>query len=173
MNKVLLAYWPQQGNVEQVAGKISEKLNNLTVVAKTIDTVTSQDLQDADNWIIGGSTVGSHVWMDADDTNRWNDFFKLLDTVDLKSKVVAFYGLGDQILYPHHFVDGLGIFQEEFEKRNANIVGRWPIEGYSFYDSEGMIDKKFYGLALDEDQEPEHTDTRLEKWLEQIKPDFK
>lgn len=168
-----MAFWPLQGNVEQVARKISKKLINSILVIKSIDKVTVQDLEDCDNWIIGGSTVGSHVWMDADDSNKWNTFFKSMDSIDMKSKVVAFYGLGDQILYPHHFVDGLGVFQEEFEKRNAKIVGHWPIEGYNFYDSDGMADKKFYGLALDEDQEPELTDGRLTKWLDEVVSSFK
>ena len=135
MSKILLMYWPEGGNVENVSGKISDKLTGFEVLAKPISRVTPQDLNDYDNWIVGGSTVGSHVWMDADDSNRWHDYFKKLDSVNLRSKVIAFYGLGDQILYPHHFVDGLGVFQEEFTQRDARIVGQWPVDGYNFTDS--------------------------------------
>lgn len=173
MNKVLLVFWPLQGNVEGATAKIAEKLENYTVQAKTITDVSVEDLKEYNNWIIGGSTVGSHVWMEADDSNKWFAFFNMLDKVDMNAKTVAFYGLGDQILYPHHFVDGLAVFQEEFAKRNANIVGQWPIEGYNFYDSEGMKDGKFFGLALDEDQEPEKTADRISTWLEQITPAFR
>jgi len=97
----------------------------------------------------------------------------LLDEIDMTGKTIAFYGLGDQILYPSHFVNGLGIFQEEFEKRNAKIVGQWPVEGYDFYDSEGMKEDNFFGLALDEDNQEELTEERLTKWLELIKKEFK
>jgi flavodoxin I len=173
MSKILLMYWPEKGNVEGVAEKIADKLNDWEVVTKPINRVTPQDLHDFDNWIIGGSTVGSHVWMDADDSNRWHDYFKKLDSVNLGAKVIAFFGLGDQILYPHHFVDGLGVFQEEFAKRNANIVGQWPVDGYNFSDSEGVTDKHFFGLALDEDQQPEHTGERIEKWLGLVKKEFR
>ena len=165
-------YWPEKGNVETVSEKIADKLNDWEVVIKPITRVTPQDLHDFDNWIVGGSTVGSHVWMDADDSNRWHDYFKKLDSVNLRTKVIAFYGLGDQILYPHHFVDGLGVFQEEFAKRNANVVGRWPVDGYTFYDSEGVEDKHFFGLALDEDQQPELTGERIEKWLGLLMKEF-
>lgn len=172
MNKVLLVYWPLQGNVEGAIGKIAESLKNYSVQAKAITEVSVEDLKENNNWIVGGSTVGSHVWMDADDSNKWFAFFNMLDEVDLKTKTVAFIGLGDQILYPHHFVDGLAVFQEEFTKRNANIVGQWPTEGYSFSDSDGIEDGKFFGLALDEDQEPEKTMQRISQWLEQVTPSF-
>jgi flavodoxin I len=173
MSKVLLMYWPEKGNVENVSAKIAEQMNDYEVEVKPITRITPQDLNDYDNWILGGSTVGSHVWMDADDSNRWHEYFKKLDTVNLNSKVVAFFGLGDQILYPHHFVDGLGVFDEEFGKRDAHVVGQWPTKGYNFYDSEGMKDDHFFGLALDEDQQPELTDERIARWLGMIKKDFK
>jgi len=172
MNKVLLVYWPEKGNVEQVSGKISAKLNDCIVVTKSIVNVTQDDLKESDNWIVGGSTVGSHIWEDADDSNKWFEFFKLIDDIEKTNKVVAFYGLGDQILYPHHFVDGLAVLQEEFEKRNIKIVGHWPTEGYKFYDSEGMKDDMFFGLPLNEDHEPELTNERLDKWLSLIRKDF-
>jgi flavodoxin I len=92
--------------------------------------------------------------------------------VNLKSKVVAFFGLGDQILYPNHFVDGLGVFQEEFTKRDAFIIGQWSTEGYHFSDSEGVSGNHFFGLALDQDQQPELTGERIDQWLELIKPKF-
>ena len=166
-------YWPEKGNVENASAKIADRLNDHEVELKPITRITPQDLNDYDNWIVGGSTVGSHVWMDADDSNRWHDYFRKLDTVNLNNKVVAFFGLGDQILYPHHFVDGLGVFEEEFGKRNAHVVGQWPVEGYNFYDSEGMKDNRFFGLALDEDQQPELTDDRISRWLEILKKEFK
>ncbi|MCF8368997.1 MAG: flavodoxin domain-containing protein [Bacteroidales bacterium] len=172
MNKVLLVFWPREGNVEVVADKMLSRFNNSMIKKITVTDVTVNDLKAYDNWIVGGSTVGSHVWEDADDSNKWFEFFKLLDTVDLKNKVVAFYGLGDQILYPHHFVDGLGVFQEEFEKREVKIIGQTPTEAYNFEDSDGQRDGLFYGLALNEDHEAELTDERLDRWFEQIKKDF-
>jgi len=173
MKKVALIYWPEGGNVEAVADKIIEHYGSDTITKYSIANINKDDLTESGNWIIGGSTVGSHVWEDADDSNKWNDLFKMLDKIDLGNKIVAFYGLGDQVLYPSHFLNGLGIFQEEFEKRKANIVGQWPVEGYDFYDSEGMKDNRFFGLALDEDNQEELTDERITKWLEIIKKEFK
>lgn len=173
MNKVLLVYWPEEGSVEKVANKFASRFERSNIKIVSVAKITSNDLNAYDNWIIGGSTVGSHVWQDADDSNIWFEFFKLLNKIDLTTKIVAFYGLGDQVLYPHHYVDGLGVFQEEFETRKANIVGQWPIDGYKFYDSDGMNNKMFFGLALDEEQQPEKTDERIDKWLARIQKHFK
>ncbi|GAB4329766.1 MAG: flavodoxin [Bacteroidales bacterium] len=174
MKKALLIYWPKGGNVEYAAGKIADLAGEEVEVKTTLLTdVTAELLQSYTNLIVGGSTVGSHVWEEASDSYKWGDFFKLLDQVDLKNKVVAFFGLGDQILYPNHFVDGLGIFEEQFSKRGANITGRWPVEGYQFTESEGVKDGMFFGLALDEDHQSELTEERIKNWLKQISADFR
>ena len=121
MKKIALIFWPEGGNVDESGDQIITRFSDNEISKISISNVTKENLNEYDNWIVGGSTVGSHVWEDAEDTNLWNDFFKLLDDVDTNGKVVAFYGLGDQVLYPHHFVDGLGVFQEEFDKRNIKF----------------------------------------------------
>jgi len=173
MNNTLLVYWPKDGNVETIALKLKDKFQGGDFIKKALSEIKLEDLKTFDNWIVGGSTVGSHVWEAADDSNKWHEFFKMMDEVDMSAKVVAFYGLGDQVLYPNHFVDGLGIFQEEFSKRNTKIVGQWPAGGYTFTDSEGVENDMFFGLALDEDHEENLSDERLDKWLEIIGKEFK
>jgi flavodoxin I len=172
MKKIALIFSPEGGNVDLSGDQIVARFNDAEITKISINSITPEILSKYDNWIVGGSTVGSHVWEDADDSNKWNDFFKMLDDVDNNGKVVAFYGLGDQVLYPHHFVVGLGVFQEEFEKRNFRIVGKWPSDGYEFIDSEGVKDGYFYGLALDQDQQSELSDERIDQWLEIIKKEF-
>lgn len=54
-----------------------------------------------------------------------------------------------------------------------NVVGFWPIKGYSFYYSTAEMDGKFVGLAIDEDSQPELTEERINKWVEQLKGEFK
>ena len=172
MKKIALIFWPEEGNVDVSGDQILTRFGDNEIIKISIAHTTKEILNEYDNWIVGGSTVGSHVWEDADDTNKWHDFFKLLDEIDTNGKIVAFYGLGDQVLYPHHFVDGLGVFQEEFEKRNIKIVGQWSAEGYDFTDSEGIKDGYFFGLALDQDQQSELSDERIDQWLEIIKKEF-
>jgi flavodoxin I len=173
MSKIALIYWPEGGNVEAVADKFIGHFAAKEIIKMSLGKLDIKILQECNHWIVGGSTVGSHVWEDANDSNKWNEFFHLLDKIDFSKKTVAFYGLGDQILYPNHFVDGLGILQEEFEKRKAKIVGRWPVKGYEFYDSNGVKEGMFFGLALDQDHQEELTDTRINEWIEIVGPEFR
>ena len=80
MKKILLIYWPEEGNVEHISKTIAKKLSDDKVVRRSIIDITPDDLTGFDNWIVGGSTVGSHVWEDADDSNKWNEFFKKLES---------------------------------------------------------------------------------------------
>ncbi len=172
MKKIALIYSPKGGNVDKVSKIISGKFNPDQIIRTSITDLDIKVLEDTDYWLVGGSTVGTHNWEDAEDINMWHKFFKLLDPIDMKTKTVAFFGLGDQILYPHHFVDSLGEFQEEFSNRNTKIVGQWPIEGYKFIHSDGVENKMFFGLALDEDNQAKLTEGRVDKWLVGIKKEF-
>ena len=172
MKKIAIIYSPKGGNVDKASKIISGKFNPDQIIRTSITDLDIKVLEDADYWLVGGSTVGSHNWEDAEDINMWHRFFKMLDSIDMKTKTVAFFGLGDQILYPHHYVDSLGEFQEEFSNRNTKIVGQWPIDGYKFIHSDGVENKMFYGLALDEDNQDELTEGRIEKWLMEVKKEF-
>jgi len=45
-----------------------------------------------------------------------------------------------------------------------------PTNDYSFSDSEAVENGKFLGLALDDINESDKTETRIDTWLEAIKP---
>ena len=45
-----------------------------------------------------------------------------------------------------------------------------PTEGYTFEDSPAVKGGKFVGLALDNENEADKTDERIDAWLAQIKP---
>ena len=169
MNKTGLFYWPKQGNVETCANKIYEQFDKSEIDLHSIDEASKMDLANYKMIIVGGSTVGADVWEKASDNNIWFDFFSKLEEAGLKGKPVAIFGLGDQILYPDHFVDGMMIIKKEFDKVGAKLIGRWSTEGYDFTGSESIEEDKFIGLALDEDQQDELSDERVKTWVDQIK----
>lgn len=168
MKKIGLFYWPKGGNVETCARKIYDRFDEERIEIHSIDEIKDVNAEDFDFLIVGGSTVGADVWENADDNNRWFDFFAKIDHSDVKGKPVALFGLGDHILYPDNFVDGMMIMKKEFDRFGAEIVGRWPVEGYDFTGSDAVEDNKFVGLALDEDQQGERTGERIDRWVEQI-----
>ncbi len=172
MKKIALLYWGKGGSVEKTAKKVYEQFNPEII---DIFDLESFDLNNIDNYemlILGAATIGADHWEDASTNNLWNKFFREIETKDLSGKAVAFFGLGDQVLYPEHFVDGLGLFQKELSKTNAKIIGRWPTDGYDFTGSEGVENDMFYGLAIDENNQWDLTDERVKEWTDQLKKEM-
>ena len=52
----------------------------------------------------------------------------------------------------------------------ANVIGGVSTDGYTFDDSESVVDGKFVGLALDEVNEDNKTDERIDAWVAEIQP---
>ncbi len=172
MKKIIVLFWGKNGNVEHVARKVYAMFDDAVcdisdVASFDVDTLNNYELM-----IFGGSTIGAENWFDAKNDNEWNRFFRNVESKDLSGIKVAFFGLGDQVLYPDHFVDALGVFQENALKMNANIIGQWPTEGYDFTDSDGVADGKFFGLAIDEDRQYELTDERVKTWTDILKKEM-
>ncbi|BAO00731.1 flavodoxin [Candidatus Pantoea carbekii] len=95
-------------------------------------------------------------------------FFPTLRKIDFNGKKIALFGCGDQEDYAEYFCDAMGIIHDII-KPSATLIGKWPTKGYYFESSKGLADKKhFFGLAIDEDRQPELTDARIEKWVQQL-----
>jgi flavodoxin I len=172
MKKSLLIYWPKGGNVDRAAHLIAGSLGGITL--QLVSEVDIDSLPDYDLIILGGSTVGSENWEEAEESNVWGPFFYKMENQGLRLEhtYVAFFGLGDQVLYPDHYVDGLGLLKEEFSKFGAKLIGRWPSKGYEFTGSLGLDGDAFVGLALDEDHQPELTLSRIDAWVAQLKQEM-
>jgi len=169
MKKVLILFWGKGGNVERAARKVYAmfppgQTDIFDVVSFDVSTINNYYLI-----ILGGSTVGAELWIDVKDDNEWNRFFRTVENIDLTGKYVAFFGLGDQVLYPDHYVDALGIFKDEMAKTGVKLIGEWPTEGYRFTNSDGAEGNRFFGLALDEDRQAELTGDRVKKWTDMLK----
>jgi flavodoxin I len=152
---------------------ICEKVGNEKFDLILIDEQTDPELLSKYKKIIFGiSTVGRDSW-DAKYTKIGWDFFlpKLYD-FDFSKKTVAIFGLGDHILYANTFVDAMGALAGVVEENGASLVGKCSPEGYTFSESEALVDDIFLGLPIDEDNEEELTDERLTNWLKKISGDF-
>lgn len=170
MGKTILMYWPKAGNVETCANVIRKNFSDLEM--KPIDEVTIDDLKAYDQYIVGSSTVGSETWDNTDNSDPWSSFIKKTDDLGITDKTIALYGLGDQIRWPKHYVDGMAVLFDHFVKRGAKLIGKWPVEGYHHEESEAQDGDFFCGLALDEDHQPELSQERVKKWVKQIKEEF-
>jgi flavodoxin I len=69
-------------------------------------------------------------------------------------------------------LDAPGIIYERIKEKGATFVGAWPTDGYNFEASKAVINGKFLGLAIDEDNQKDLTAGRIEKWAAQLKSEF-
>ncbi len=173
MKKVILLYWGMGGNVERTAHKVYNMFDPLTIDISDVVSFDINNLENYDLMILGHSTIGAEDWQEAKADNEWNAFFRNIEEKGITNIVAASFGLGDQVLYPDHFVDSLGIYNMEMETLGIKTIGRWPTEGYKYTDSDGEKDGKFYGLALDVDNEPELSEKRISQWTDAIKKKLK
>ena len=172
MKKIVLLYWGKGGNVEKTAHKVYNMFDPEGIDLFDVASFDANTLGNYELMILGHSTIGAENWDDAAADNEWNRFFRKVESKGDYNIIAASFGLGNQILYPDHFVDGLGIYKDEMEKLGIKMIGKWPSSGYKFTDSDGEKDGFFYGLALDADNETKLTEERIKDWTDVIKKEI-
>lgn len=169
MSKIGVFYGPSKGSVEKIAQMIANEFGAAQTELILIDSATAADVERFDKLIFGISTIGKSNWDSDYKESGWDSFMTKLDEIDWKKKVVAIFGLGDNLTYPLHFVDSIGWLYENLEKFDVKIVGHCDIEGYQFEESQAIRDGKFLGLPVDEDNEAELSSTRVSNWVSQLR----
>ena len=165
MGKTIVVYGSSTGTCEAIAGKIAEKLG---VEAINVSDLTADVIAENDNLLIGTSTWGAGELQD-----DWYDGVDTLKGADLSGKVVAVFGCGDSASYSDTFCGAMKELYDAAKAGGATVVGEVDIDGYTFDDSDAVVDNKFVGLALDDINEDDKTDSRIDAWLEQINGSLK
>ncbi len=155
------------GATQDVAEAIAQELTHETELVNITDA-SNEDFEDSTNLILGTST-----WGDGELQDDWEDFIENLDTIDFTGKKVALFGLGDQESYYDTFVGGLGILYEKVKERGATIIGDGIDSGsFDFGESSALVNDKFVGLVVDEDNQSELTEDRIKEWIAKINSSF-
>ncbi len=164
MSKVAIFYGSTTGNTETAAKQLAEKLG-----ADVFDVANgpADKLAEYNNLIFGTST-----WGVGDLQDDWETFISDVEGADLNGKVVAIFGYGDGMTYGDSFVDGIGTIYEAVKDKGCKVVGAIDTDGYDYDGSTAEIDGKFVGLPLDEENQCDMTDDRIDAWVEQLKPEF-
>lgn len=161
MTKIAIVFGSSTGTTESVASKIQSHFDNAELF--NADGVNAKDLENFDFLIFGASTTGV-----GDLQDDWEILLPSIEKLDLKNKKVALFGLGDSASFSTSFAGGMRVIYDALNKKTT-FIGAVPTDGYEFDDSEAIIDDKFVGLALDEDNEYDKTDERIEKWVAELK----
>ena len=102
----------------------------------------------------------------------WYDGVKAVKAANLNGKTVAIFGCGDSEGYSDTFCGGMGELYNAAKEAGAKVIGKVSTDGYTYDDSEGVVDGQFVGLALDEVNEDDKTDERIDAWVAAIKPEL-
>jgi flavodoxin I len=168
MAKIGLFFGTQTGNTETLAETIQEAMGGTGAVdVMDISQVEPEDFAAYEYLIIGCPT-----WNVGELQRDWEGFYDELDKINFTGKKVAYFGAGDQMGYADNFQDAMGILEEKISQLGGKTVGQWPTEGYDFSESKAVCNGQFVGLALDEDNQPELTAERIQKWTSQLKSAF-
>lgn len=160
---VAVIYGSAMGNTESAANIIAEKLGISDVL--NIADINADKINSYDKLICGTSTWGS-----GDLQDDWDGFD--FSGLSLSGKVVAVFGMGDSESYSDTYCGGMGKLAQNLKDAGATLVGKVSTDGYTFESSDAVVDGKFVGLALDNDNQEDQTEARIDAWIAQIKPQF-
>ncbi|MEH6453683.1 MAG: flavodoxin FldB [Psychromonas sp.] len=163
--KIGLFYGSSTCYTEIAAEKIQASIGESLVDIFNIKTDPISKINDYDILILGIST-----WDYGELQEDWGAIWDELESVNVKDKIIALYGLGDQDGYSEWFIDAVGMLHEQLEPQNPKFIGYWPTQGYDFIASKALTEDKqhFMGLALDEDSQYELSEQRIDEWSLQI-----
>ena len=160
MKQVGIFFGSSSGKTAAVAARIYEKIGKERSDLRDVEQAAPADLLAYELLILGIST-----WGIGELQEDWGGFLAAVQHLDLSGKKVALFGLGDQESYPKSFADALGLLYEALLKTGCRFIASWPVDGYAYERSSAVQGGAFVGLVLDEDNQPELSDQRLDSWL--------
>ena len=172
MERIAIFFGPLNGSVHRIAKLVASKIGAEKVDLIHIASATAADLDKYTKIIFGISTIGKDTWQQKFDNTDWSHFFPVVTSFDFTGKRVAIFGLGDHITYAYHFVDSMGLLGKAIRNQGGEIFGKVSTDGYTFQDSEAIVEGKFIGLPVDEDFESELTEERVSAWIESLMKEF-
>lgn len=164
MSKIAVFYGSTTGTCESLAGVIAGKLGVSDVFSAADLGATS--ISEYDVLILGTST-----WGDGELQDDWYEAVESLKAANLSGKKIALFGCGDSASYPDTFCGAMGIIYEACE--GATIIGKgMSLEGYSFSQSQAVVDGAWVGCAIDEVNESDLTEARIDAWIAMLKAEL-
>jgi flavodoxin I len=157
------------GTSMKVADALAEAFDVEEVINMEEDFDDIDELLECDILFLGSST-----WGQGDVHFSWVDVLLEIDDegIDFSGKKVAFFGAGDCKKHGEHFCSALGKLYKTFTKAGAEPFGAVDKSDYSYEFSLAEIDGKFCGLGIDEHNESEKTEERIENWIEVLKKEI-
>ena len=163
--KIGLFYGSTTCYTEMVAEKIAALIGAELVTLHNIKDEPISRMEEYEVLILGIST-----WDFGELQEDWESNWEAISSLQLEGRIVALFGLGDQLGYAQWFLDAMGLLHDHLATKGVKRVGFWPNEGYQFDASKALINdgRDFVGLALDDASQYDLTEQRCEQWVYQI-----
>ena len=155
MKKIGIFYGSTTGTTESVAEQIA---SHLGVGSSEVYNVGNTDAKVAEEYellILGSSTWGSGELQD-----DWYD------------KKIALFGCGDAMSFGSTFCDAVGIIYEKLQGTGATFIGTVDPSDYTYDASTAEIDGQLVGLLIDENNEADKTELRIQNWTDALKKEI-
>ncbi len=154
---------------------IAERLHGLLGEAESPKDISDvDDLNELSSH--EGIICGIPTWNTGADSERsgttWDSLLDEIGSLNLSGKKVAIFGLGDSSTYTENYCDAMEELHRFFTQAGATMVGYVSVTEYTFDESKSVVGDSFCGLPLDEDSESDMTDSRISKWVEQLKTEM-
>ncbi len=163
--KIGLFYGSTTCYTEIAAEKIREAIGPELVDIFNIKETPLSKTSDYQVLIFGIST-----WDYGELQEDWAELWQQVNGLSVQGKIIALYGMGDQEGYGQWFQDALGMLHDELQPQQPTFIGYTRTDGYQFEASKALTPdgQHFVGLALDEDNQYDLSDQRIQDWAIQI-----
>ncbi len=155
------------GTTESVANKIAQNMGIAQADVHEVSKLTADLVNGYDVLLLGTST-----WGDGELQDDWYDGINTLKGMNLSNKTIALFGCGDSESYCDTFCDGIGVLYEDLKDSGCQFVGQVPATDYHYGSSISVINGNFVGLAIDDMNESDKTDGRIEAWTKQLQAEL-
>lgn len=165
MKKIAVFYGSSTGSTSEIAQRIAKMVG---AEANCFDVANASATQVADYDVL---LLGSSTWGIGELQDDWEGFLPSLAEQDLSGKAVALFGCGDADSYPDSFCEALAEIKAGLSGTGCRFVGAYAPEGYTYDVTRCEEDGKLIGLCLDEVNQSDLTDERIQTWLASFEGD--
>jgi flavodoxin I len=169
MAKVGIFFSRSSGVTRGAAELLADEIKGAELIDMEEDFDGIDQFEEYDVLILGSST-----WGQGDPQRDWVDPLYELDNErpDLSGKKVAFFGAGDQKTHGEHFLSALGKMHDLFVSLGSEAHGFIPTSGYDYEFSLAEREGKFCGLGIDDVNQKDLTEERVQTWASQLKSEM-